>query len=64
MFLRVDQNNLQLNKFFILIVFTTLIGLSVTAHKGEYIREKFGAVGVIYLDSGLMTTGSDCVLSV
>ena len=30
---------------------TSLIGLSVTAKKGDYIREKFGSVGVVYPSS-------------
>ena len=38
--------------FNILIVSTSLIGLSVTAHEGGYIREEFGSVGVVYFDSG------------
>ena len=43
------QKKLTLH-FFILIVSTSLIGLSVTAQKGDYIREKFGSVGVVYLE--------------
>ena len=33
-----------------ILVSTSQIGLSVTAQKGDYIGEKFGSVGVIYLE--------------
>ena len=32
------------------IFLSSLIGLSATAQKGDYIREKFGSVGVVYLE--------------
>ena len=47
------QTKMQLIIFSIILKeSTSLIGLSVTAHNGCYIREKFGSVGVVYLDSG------------
>ena len=52
---RLTDNFIRLQKtatyyIFILIVSTSLIGLSVTAQKGDYIREKIGSVGVAYLE--------------
>ena len=53
---RLKDNFITLQKktaayfIFILIMSTSLIGLSVTAQKGDHTREKFGSVGVIYLE--------------
>ena len=47
------QTKMQLIMFSIILkVSASLIVLSDTAHNGGYIREKYGSVGVVYLDSG------------